>query len=191
VRLTENQCVTSSFEPRLTPARISDAERDKALQALREGVAQGQLSYETFLLRMDLALAARDARELAVLTADLRTEGRWSRMVFGTVGAVSGFTARLRRAWQAERLPKLLLPAPSETRSLRIGRDPRNGLRLSHQTVSLVHAELSRQGGAWVLRDLGSTNGTVVNGRRVVGAAVVRDGDQVSFGQMSFRLSTQ
>ncbi len=52
-----------------------------------------------------------------------------------------------------------------------------------------VHAELSRQGGLWVLRDLGSTNGTTVNGRRVIGAAVVREGDQVGFGQMAFRLA--
>jgi hypothetical protein len=181
--------VTSSFEPGLPPARLSDAERDRTLKVLKEGAAQGKLSYETFLMRMDRALAARDSHELAVLTADLRTEGRFSRMVFGSVSAVSGFTERLRRAWRAERLPKLLLPAPTEMRPLRIGRDPRNGLRLSHETVSLVHAELSRQGGVWVLRDLGSTNGTIVNGRRVVGAAVVRDGDQVSFGQMSFRLS--
>ncbi len=41
----------------------------------------------------------------------------------------------------------------------------------------------------WVLRDLGSTNGTTVNGRRVVGAAVVREGDQVGFGRMLFRLA--
>lgn len=41
----------------------------------------------------------------------------------------------------------------------------------------------------WVLRDLGSTNGTTVNGRRVIGAAVVREGDQIGFGQMSFRLA--
>ena len=52
-----------------------------------------------------------------------------------------------------------------------------------------VHAELHHQGGLWVLRDLGSTNGTTVNGRRVVGAAVVRDGDQVGFGQITYRLA--
>nr|WP_189932712.1 FHA domain-containing protein [Streptomyces sulfonofaciens] len=170
---------------------MSDAEREKTLLILREGAAQGKLSHDTFLMRMERALAARDAAELAALTADLRTEGRWSRMVFGSVGALSGFTMRLRSAWQAERLPKLLLPAPSAAQPLLIGRDPRNGLRLSHETVSLMHAELSRQNGLWVLRDLGSTNGTVVNGRRVVGATVVRDGDQVSFGQMAFRLSAQ
>jgi pSer/pThr/pTyr-binding forkhead associated (FHA) protein len=73
---------------------------------------------------------------------------------------------------------------------LRIGRDPASGLRLNHETVSRVHAELSRQGGLWVLRDLGSTNGTTVNGRRVIGATVVKDGDQIGFGRMTFRLAS-
>ncbi|WP_405657622.1 FHA domain-containing protein [Streptomyces sp. NBC_00079] len=181
--------MTSSFEFNTYPARLSDAERDKALQVLRDGVAMGRLSHDTFIRRMDLALAARRSDELAVLTADLPQESRFSRLVFGTVEAVSGFTVRLRRAWQAERLPKLLLPHPAGGYPLRIGRDPANGLRLTHETVSRVHAELSRQGGTWVLRDLGSTNGITVNGRRVIGAAVVREGDQVGFGRMSFRLA--
>jgi hypothetical protein len=181
--------VTSSFEFNTYPARLSDAERDKALKVLRDGVAMGRLSHDTFIRRMELALSARRLDELAALTADLPRENRLSRLVFGTVEAVSGFTVRLRRAWQAERLPKLLLPHPGEGRRLRIGRDPASGLRLNHETVSRVHAELSRQGGMWVLRDLGSTNGTTVNGRRVIGAAVVREGDQVGFGRMAFRLS--
>ena len=183
--------MTSSFEFHTYPARLSDAERDRALKVLRDGAALGRLSHDTFIRRMELALTARRSDELAALTADLPTESRWSRLVFGTVEAVSGFTVRLRRAWQAERLPKLLLPHPQGGHPLRIGRDPANGLRLSHETVSRVHAELSRQGGLWVLRDLGSTNGTSVNGRRVIGAAVVRDGDQVSFGRMAFRLATE
>ncbi|MDX3312100.1 FHA domain-containing protein [Streptomyces sp. NPDC054884] len=181
--------MTSSFEFNTYPARLSDAERDHALKVLRDGVALGRLSHDTFIRRMELALAARRPDELAVLTADLSEENRFSRVVFGAVEAVSGFTVRLRRAWQAERLPKLLLPHPGTTHALRIGRDPVNGLRLTHESVSRVHAELVRQGGVWVLRDLGSTNGTTVNGRRVIGAAVVREGDQVAFGRTGFRLS--
>jgi hypothetical protein len=181
--------VTSSFEFNTYPARLSDAERDQALKVLRDGVAMGRLSHDTFIRRMELALAARRSDELAALTADLPREKNLSRLVFGTVEAVSGFTVRLRRAWQAERLPKLLLPHPGTGHPLRIGRDPANGLRLTHETVSRVHAELSRQGGMWVLRDLGSTNGTTVNGRRVIGAAVVREGDQIGFGRMTFRLA--
>lgn len=181
--------MTSSFEFPTYPARLSDAERDKALSVLRDGVAMGRLSHDTFIRRMELALAARRLEELAALTADLPTESRLSRLVFGTVEAVSGFGVRLGRAWRAERLPKLLLPHPGTGSALRIGRDPASGLRLSHETVSRVHAELSLQGGMWVLRDLGSTNGTTVNGRRVIGAAVVREGDQIGFGGMAFRLA--
>jgi hypothetical protein len=183
--------VTSSFEFHTYPARLSDAERDRALRVLRDGVALGRLSHDTFIRRMELALSARRIDELAALTADLPVEKRWSRLVLGTVGAVSRFGVKLRRAWQAERLPRLQLPHPASGHALRIGRDPASGLRLSHETVSRVHAELSRQGGRWILRDLGSTNGTTVNGRRVIDAAVVRDGDQVSFGRMTFRLSSE
>ncbi|MFJ1748384.1 DUF1707 and FHA domain-containing protein [Streptomyces sp. NPDC088116] len=180
--------MTSFFEFSTYPARPSDAERDRVLAVLREGAAQGKLSHDTFLRRMDLALVARQSDELQMLTADLETESPWSRRVFGTVGRISAFSSRLRRAWQSERLPKLLLPEPGPY-ALRIGRDPMNGLRLSHDTVSRVHAELTTKGGQWILRDLGSTNGTTVNGRRVIATVVVRDGDMVSFGEMSFRLS--
>lgn len=186
----DNQAVTSSFEFHTYPARLSDAERDRVLGVLREGAAQGKLSHDTFIRRMELALVARRSDELAVLTSDLETDSRWARGLFGAVERASAFTVRLRRAWQSERLPKLLLPEPGPY-PLRIGRDPANGLRLSHETVSRVHAELSAQGGIWTLRDLGSTNGTSVNGRRVTGAVLVRDGDQVSFGRMTFRLSAR
>ncbi|MEU8525881.1 MULTISPECIES: DUF1707 and FHA domain-containing protein [Streptomyces] len=180
--------MTTPFEFPTHSARLSDAERDRALVILREGAAQGRLSHDTFLFRMEKALAARRPDELALLTADLESEGRWSRRVFGAVERVSAFTARLGRAWTSERLPKLLLPEPGP-HPLRIGRDPVNGLRLSHETVSRLHAELMLHRDVWLLRDLGSTNGTTVNGRRVTGTVVVRAGDIVGFGQMSFTLS--
>ncbi|MEU8772538.1 DUF1707 and FHA domain-containing protein [Streptomyces sp. NPDC048606] len=188
--------MTSSFEFPAHPApRVSDDERDRALGQLREGAALGRLSHDTFLRRMELALVARRSEDLAVLLADLRTregpagaEGPWSRRLFGWVGRASAVSAGVRRAWHVERLPKLLLPHPA-TGPLRIGRDPGNGLRLSHETVSRAHAELGLRDGAWILTDLGSTNGTTVNGRRVTGSAVVRDGDQIGFGHMNFRLS--
>lgn len=126
--------MTSSFEFHTYPARVSDAQRDRVLGVLREGAAQGKLSHDTFMRRMELALSAHRSEELEALTADLRTEGRWTRGLFQVVGAVSGFPARVRRAWQAERLPKLLLPAPTPYPVL-IGRDPANGLRLTHETV--------------------------------------------------------
>ncbi|CAL9311376.1 MULTISPECIES: DUF1707 and FHA domain-containing protein [unclassified Streptomyces] len=183
--------MTSPFQPQIHPARPSDAERDRALELLREGAVQGRLSHDTFLRRMELALAARHADELAALTEDLREPERgWARRLFGAVESVSAFSMRLRHAWQAERLPKLLLPEPGP-HPLRIGRDPANGLRLSHETVSRMHAELCLRGGLWMLRDLNSTNGTTVNGRRVTGTVVVQPGDMVSFGNMAFRLASR
>ncbi|WP_175409379.1 DUF1707 and FHA domain-containing protein [Streptomyces sp. TRM64462] len=183
--------MTSPFESQTHPARLSDAERDRALEMLREGAVQGKLSHDTFLRRMELALVARRSDELAALTDDLREDGGgWSKRLFGAVERMSAFTLRLGRAWQAERLPKLLLPEPGPY-PLRIGRDPVNGLRLSHETVSRLHAELSLQGGLWMLRDLNSTNGTTVNGRRVTGTVVVQPGDMVSFGRMAFRLDAR
>jgi pSer/pThr/pTyr-binding forkhead associated (FHA) protein len=53
--------------------------------------------------------------------------------------------------------------------------------------VSRRHAELRIVDGRWILRDLGSSNGTWVNGRRVMEAEVAA-GDDVSLGHCSFRL---
>lgn len=105
--------MTSSFESHTYPARLSDAQRDRVLGVLRDGAAQGKLSHDTFMRRMELALTARRSEELEALTSDLVSGGRWSGGLFRVVGGVSAFSVRLRRAWQSERLPKLQLPVPS------------------------------------------------------------------------------
>jgi FHA domain len=69
-----------------------------------------------------------------------------------------------------------------------IGRGETCGLRLACHTVSSAHAELVDQGSAAVLRDLGSTNGTFVNGRRVTGAVELASGDLVQFATQVFRV---
>ncbi len=51
--------------------------------------------------------------------------------------------------------------------SLRVGRDPVCDLVLRDQTVSRQHASLQQAGGQWSVTDLGSTNGTTVNGVRL------------------------
>lgn len=61
---------------------------------------------------------------------------------------------------------------------------------LSDPNVSRRHAEIRRDGPAWVLVDLGSTNGTYVNGRQVSEHSL-DDGDRLSFGssEMLFKLT--
>ncbi|MFJ9695045.1 FHA domain-containing protein [Kitasatospora sp. NPDC101183] len=168
--------------------RPSDAERDQAIDALKDGAGSGRLSHDTFLGRMDVALRAESRAELDAVLAGLPVGGPVERAVLRTVGRFSAFGGRINRAWRTERLPGLALPQAGAGR-LTIGRIPGSGLRLHHPSVSRHHAELRREGGGWVLYDLGSTNGTHVNGRRIAGAVRVRPGDQVRFGDLEFRLS--
>ena len=70
----------------------------------------------------------------------------------------------------------------------RIGRHPGSTIAIDEPFVSAEHAELSYDGGRWWLRDLGSTNGTFVNGAPVSVATGVRPGDIVQFGRITLRL---
>lgn len=66
--------------------------------------------------------------------------------------------------------------------SLRIGRNPSNDIVIADPTVSQKHALVELDGGACVVRDLGSTNGTLVNGIRISAPTALRDGDVISCG---------
>jgi hypothetical protein len=66
-----------------------------------------------------------------------------------------------------------------------IGRNDANTLVLHDPTVSQVHAVLERYGTGWCLRDVGSTNGTFLNGDRVRGEIRLRSGDEIRVGQGS------
>lgn len=66
----------------------------------------------------------------------------------------------------------------------RIGRAADNSLVITDETVSAHHARLSFQEAQWWLEDLGSRNGTAVNGIPLEGPLVVTYGDQISFGRI-------
>ena len=79
-------------------------------------------------------------------------------------------------------------PTPGATFSLEgdqltIGRDSSSGVAINDAEISRKHARLTFQGGKYVIEDLGSTNGTFVNGQRLVSAVVLKSGDVVSFGE--------
>lgn len=178
----------TSPEIRPPAIRPSEADREEALGVLREGAGSGRLSHDTFLGRMDIVLHTDSKAELDEAMADLPSGNAFSRLVLRTTARASAFGLRVRGAWRTERLPGLSLP--QGVGLLTIGRLPGSGLRLNDASVSRNHAELRREGEGWVLYDLGSTNGTHVNGRRVAGSTRVRPGDQVRFGNLEFRLAT-
>ncbi len=63
-----------------------------------------------------------------------------------------------------------------------IGRSRQCDIVLNDPNVSRQHAEIRPRGGAWVLSDLGSTNSTSLNGRRIQAPEVVKAGDEIEVG---------
>jgi FHA domain/DUF1707 SHOCT-like domain len=166
---------------------VSDADRDRAIAVLREGSAAGRLSQETFVRRVEAALCAKHADDLAALISDLPTPVRSEGLAGRAVSRCSALAARLQAAWRGPRIPRLVLPRGRDV--FTIGRARDCDLALPDMTVSWRHAELRRAGGEWLLVDVGSTNGTRANGWRVGDGFTVRAGDCVSFGRATFRLA--
>ncbi len=71
---------------------------------------------------------------------------------------------------------------PLDKDSLTLGRDPGNDIVINDPQVSRQHARITRQGGLMVIEDLGSTNGTFVNGMRLTGPHTLVSGDVIGLG---------
>lgn len=71
------------------------------------------------------------------------------------------------------------------TETISIGRDADNAVVLSDVGVSGHHARIVRKRGRFILEDLGSTNGTFVNGHPITTPTELSDGDRIDLGQAS------
>ena len=175
--------------------RASDAERDDAVSELRNEFAEGRLSHETFVYRMQSALDARNHGQLAGLFTDLppRRPGP---------GNPKRWLARIRAALRTEdpaardrrsdgdpgihRAQRIFVFPPGSGVRFTIGRTRDCDLCLPDLSVSRMHALLVRREDGWVLSDLGSHNGTRLNGWLVREPVPVHAGDRVEFGSMAF-----
>jgi hypothetical protein len=166
--------------------RASDAERDQAIAELRERFAEGRLSKDTLMHRIEKVLRASRQAELAEQFADLpprrlrisEAPRDWLRNLRRSATAMAD-------RWIRRPLPTLLLPREARGR-FTIGREAACDMTLADMTVSRWHAGLDRGEDGWLLADLGSTNGTRLNGWRVGRPVPIRAGDQVSFGAVTF-----
>ncbi len=126
-------------------------------------------------------------------------------MVVGTCAAVArSLRASYLPAASSDRKPppawRLVLEAPGDSgiprgtafrlaARMEIGRAPGAAIVIGDPSVSARHASLERQGGAWQLRDLGSTNGTFVEGQPVgPGGVLLRGGERIRLGAVVLRL---
>jgi hypothetical protein len=169
--------------------RVSDAERDHVLEELGKRFAEGRITHETFAGRVDAALRARLRGELESLLADLPRR-KLRRLGLSIRGPAFAYARRLLRAvdaWTRKEPDPLILPAGPQAR-FTIGRDEGCDLVLADSTVSRVHARLEQSPDGWLLDDLGSTNGTRVNGWKVTMPMPVAAGDRVTFGAATFVL---
>jgi pSer/pThr/pTyr-binding forkhead associated (FHA) protein len=63
-------------------------------------------------------------------------------------------------------------------------------IRIKSSQVSRKHCELHEADGRLIVRDLGSSNGTFVNGKRVLGQQPLRVGDELTVGSVTLRVAT-
>lgn len=79
-------------------------------------------------------------------------------------------------------------PQPNQTYELNkdintLGRDITNDIVINDPEVSRHHMRLTREAGGFTVEDLGSTNGTFINGLRLSGARPLRNGDMIGLGE--------
>lgn len=216
--------------------RVSDVDRDRAVDDLKQEFVDGRLSHDTFMLRMHAALGARNSGQLSGLLDDLpprrsglgRIRSAMRRVAEGSREMLSGAPSLIPggardsrgdwedpapgaqgvpgddlRSWYAGDEPAPAVPIrppaprpagppvplmfPRGTGStFTIGRHRDCDLYIADMSVSRVHAQLERDAGGWLLSDLGSTNGTRLNGWRVRTPVLLQPGDQVRFGNAEF-----
>ena len=142
------------------------------------------------LLYLFLYLVVQTLRQdLRSAASETRPEGRAKPLVAGPLGpGTSALQLELLDAGQSPLLPgqRYSLRDP-----LLMGRSTRNDIMLEDDWVSAEHLRLRWLHGAWLAEDLGSTNGTRLNGRPLKGAARVRAGDVLDLGRVKFKLVEQ
>jgi hypothetical protein len=113
-------------------------------------------------------------------------------MIYSTAGRLSEPLEERARARAESALllldGKRLVVGPA---GVTLGRSRQADVVLNDPNVSRQHAEVRPRGGSWVLTDLGSTNGSRINGRRVEGSEVIKPGDEIELGATSLRFELE
>jgi hypothetical protein len=110
-------------------------------------------------------------------------EGSGRTMVYSSAGRVTGPLEERSRVRQQTALlitgGRRLVVGPA---GASVGRSRQCDVLLDEPNVSRRHAEIRPRGGSWVLTDLGSTNGSRLNGRKLDGSEVLKPGDEIELG---------
>lgn len=106
-----------------------------------------------------------------------------------------GANLKLTAAENLDRRPHLIAVATTGEESLAcilnrgeilIGRTLNNDFVIEHPSVSKRHAQINTSNGSHIVKDLGSSNGTFINGQRIMAATKLEDGCEVRFGRARY-----
>lgn len=207
-RLTREMDLRRTVAPRGTLApnhfdvRLSHDDQDRFLPIEEELIAElisvardhARSEGYSFLGPVSITLDADDA----LSPGTMRVNGEMERAVADAGAAARSMPDRT----PAARVPAstgaalgggavLILPDGREIaisdRPVVMGRMPGCEVVLGDPNVSRRHAEVRASGRGWVVSDLGSTNGTKVNGVRISGSEPLRPGDEIRVGATSLR----
>ncbi len=132
-------------------------------------------------------------RAIKSVALDLRSERRARR----PAEAKPGRGARPARPAKGGKVPTSLVVRSPDGKNLgdhplaellEVGRSATCSIRLDDAYVSHVHAKLYGRNGAWFVEDMGSTNGTYLNDRKVTSAVEVHAGDRIRIGKTILEL---
>jgi hypothetical protein len=106
-------------------------------------------------------------------------------------GGRFAITSQLRQAATGPGMGTLVLPSGNRvdlgSGVVTVGRLPECTISINDANISRNHAQVKATPSAYVVVDLGSTNGTMVNGSRIIGEHRLQDGDIISFGSTHVR----
>lgn len=108
----------------------------------------------------------------------------WDVIYFGPIAVLAAKFFPEDTLERQESIPELVFRGPVMV----VGRDPGCDLVIDFPVVSARHAQLVRAGAAFLVEDLGSSNGTFVNGKKVERSAPANAGDLIGLGSYTLRL---
>jgi hypothetical protein len=152
-------------------------------RTLSAAYATGLLSEETFLARTD-QLFRGGVVDRARLVGDLNLRPARKAWLADVAATFARTITRVTASLEPDRPgPRTLLALDwtGTSSEMLIGRHHACDVLLGDLTVSRRHARLLFRDGRWIVQDLGSTNGTSVNGSRV-GRCELRPGDDIALG---------
>jgi hypothetical protein len=146
-----------------------------------ERLGLGEFGIQTRVVQPEQEAAAPEAEEESGRT-----------MIYSTAGRVAEPLEERARVRQQNALlivdGKRMLVGPA---GATIGRSRQCDVVLEDANISRQHAEIRPRGGSWVLTDLGSTNGSSINGRRIDHPEVIKPGDEIEIGTSQIRFELE